>query len=223
MLNCYKCPKSPSLADWSQDSDLLEPPRWGSPTLIKSPSLLNTGLFYGATSLKKELLNTYIRAHTHIYSPHKRIFVVVFLRLGTKLRSKISQWTLPAFIFKDRERQNEKGASFISFPSPSQPKIKTLILRMEQGWKRSRKLGLVYLLALSGTIVAQQLFLILWKPCLQGEWSVWRRRQREWGVTSNIFCTSRKRAVVSQKEQRSYFWVAVVRNWFYPNTVEVAQ
>lgn len=119
MLNCYQCSKSPSLAGLSKCSDLLEQCQWASPPLSKSPSLQKK-----VASFMKQLVlrwncetHTHTHAFTHTHTSHNVVFWL-FLRLGTKLLSKISQWTRLSFIFKDRERQSEKGASLILLPFP---------------------------------------------------------------------------------------------------------
>lgn len=95
-------------ASFSSTEQIAQPPK-------------ESGLFYEATPLKMKLWNTYTHAHTytftHTHTSHNVVFWL-FLRLGTKLLSKISQWTRLSFIFKDRERQSEKGASLILLPFP---------------------------------------------------------------------------------------------------------
>lgn len=106
-----------------------------------------------ASFMKQLLLRWDCETDTHMHTSHDIIFLCVcgffwlFLRQGTKLLSKISQWTLLLFLRTEKGKV-KKEPCLSSFPSPSQPRLKTLILRMEQRWQRSRKWGLVYLPAL---------------------------------------------------------------------------
>lgn len=100
--------------------------------------------------LKMELLHTDTQAHTYtsIHTPERIFFFFgCFLRLRTKLLSKISQQTLLSFIFKDRERQSENGASLILLPFPLTAQNQNTHSEDGAGAEKVKKIRPFYLLA----------------------------------------------------------------------------
>ena len=151
MPSCYPCSEPPPPIDQLVQ---VQWPAWTIPVSFSSTEqIAQPSKERQASFMKQLLLRWDCETDTHMHTSHDIIFLCVcgffwlFLRQGTKLLSKISQWTLLLFLRTEKGKV-KKEPCLSSFPSPSQPRLKTLILRMEQRWQRSRKWGLVYLPAL---------------------------------------------------------------------------
>ena len=148
------------------------------------------------------LWNRYTHAHI---ARHRFVCVCVCVCLVVfKTGDKITKQNFPmntSLIFKDRERQSEKGASLILLPfPPHSPDSKHSFW----GWSRGGKgqengaLSIYWLckeLLWGSSCSSCSLGSFACSGCGGGGWDT--GRQGVWGVTSNIFCTSRKMGFVS--------------------------
>ena len=146
--------------------------------------------------------------YTHAHITRHRILCVcvvffffwLFLRLGTKLLSKISQWTLLLFLRTEKGKVR-KEPRLSSFPSPLT--AQTQNTHSEDGAEvaKVKKMGPCLFTGSVRNYCGAAAVLRAPSEALpavdvgEGGWDT--GRQGVWGVTSNIFCTSRKMGFVS--------------------------
>lgn len=155
--------------------------------------------------------------HTHT---HHNFFSWLFSKTGNKITKQNFPMNTSLFYFLRTEKDKvKKEPPFSSCPSPYSPESKHSFWGRSRG-RKGQKIRHFYFLAPKELVLLSSCSWFFRSPackwmrggCVCG--GLMTLADEGWGAASNIFYTSRKMDFVSQKEQRSCFWVAVIRNWF---------